>query len=73
MKDLDQSDVQADAERLEDEFEDMKDEAYRANEEWDLRAKVEEVLKEYVEESTHEGTPMSAADFAIYLNEQFER
>ena len=72
MKDLDQSDVEFDAQRMEDEIEDMMDEAYRANEEKDLRAKVEEILKEYIEDSIHEGTPMTASDFAIYLNEQFE-
>jgi hypothetical protein len=50
---------------------DLEDEAYaentRRDQEQNLRDAVEGYLKEYVQESVHEGAPMTANDFAVYL------
>jgi hypothetical protein len=54
-----------------EEFQDMVDEAYaendRRDQEQNLRDAMEGYLKEYIEESVHEGTRMSAEDFAVAL------
>lgn len=57
-------------------WDDMLADAYEENgrrdQERNLRDAIEEHLKTYIEESNHEGAPMSAVDFALYLTEVFE-
>lgn len=58
-------------------YEDMLDDAYEMNGQIDqedaLRTEVEKHLKEYAEQSVHEGEPMTFADFVLYLSLTFDK